>query len=401
MTSLEKTILKFYFYHLFKSADVKRGIFILYWLSLGFSHTQIGILQMTLFWSTFLSEIPTGLLADRWSRRLSMGLGAFFCMLYGFGYMAFTSYGALIILASFLGIGFSLFSGADQAYLYDYLKAHNQESLYVRIQGRAKAVSSLSLAAAIGAGGYLQSFGWQIVFGTYTAFMFLGLFVVFLLPSDTQGESLSSEKHSEENVERPRPWRDTLVLLRSRDGKRLSFLLIALGLFEAAYTPYFIFSQSLFQNVSISAKHSVWLFSIVELGTSLSYYFASVWANRFSLKKLTFSTFLVIPLLLGTNLLGNPVLCAVAFMIAMLFPNVMFLATESYIHDKISSQIRSTYLSVASFVQSLFVSIAYLALGSAMDHYSPPIAIGLLAVFPLVGLLFLMPFFRRQCGAPQ
>ncbi len=114
-------------------------------------------------WSTtaFVLEVPTGILADRVSRR---GLLVLAQLLRAAGY------GVWLLAPNFAGflVGFILWgaksaltSGAFQGMVYDHLKSAGRETDYGRVIGRAKSAShvgimlaSLAAAGAVKIGGY-------------------------------------------------------------------------------------------------------------------------------------------------------------------------------------------------------------------------------------------------------
>ncbi|TAK26544.1 MAG: MFS transporter [Myxococcaceae bacterium] len=98
-------------------------------------------------------EVPTGMGADRYGRRVAMSAGGFVmslaCLLFIFGH-SFSTFAAANVLCA---LAMSLSSGADSAYLYDHLAAQRQVSLYPRWEGwstAAKGVGNL-VAVLVGA----------------------------------------------------------------------------------------------------------------------------------------------------------------------------------------------------------------------------------------------------------
>ncbi|MCS7294534.1 MAG: hypothetical protein NZ761_03965, partial [Dehalococcoidia bacterium] len=106
----------------------------------GFSLTQVTALDAPFWVLMVLLEVPTGAVADRWGRKTSLSLGAllYTATIVGFG-LATTYW---LVLASYLlwAVAWTLFSGADAAFLYDSLKAMGREAEYQKLYGRAWAV---------------------------------------------------------------------------------------------------------------------------------------------------------------------------------------------------------------------------------------------------------------------
>jgi MFS family permease len=84
-------------------------------------YTRMFILQAWFLFWIFTLEIPTGVVADKFGRKVSVALG---CLLFAADLLFFglsRNY-YLLFLAEFLGaVGMTFISGADQALFYDSL----------------------------------------------------------------------------------------------------------------------------------------------------------------------------------------------------------------------------------------------------------------------------------------
>ncbi|MCW2491267.1 MAG: Permease, MFS-type [Frankiales bacterium] len=127
----------------------------------GLSSGQISLLFA--IWSavSILAEVPTGALADRYSRRNALVAAG---ILQGAGYACWIGRPGLPAFAAgfvLWGLGGSLVSGALQALVYDGLAAVGAESQYPRVLGRITAAgllaqlpSALAAVALFAIGGY-------------------------------------------------------------------------------------------------------------------------------------------------------------------------------------------------------------------------------------------------------
>jgi len=117
------------------------------------SYTQIFALQAWFMLANFLLEVPTGAVADRFGRRVSVGLGG---LLLGVATLLYASVPWLPVF--FLGetvfaLGLTLISGADEALVYDSLKALGREQKATRVMSRLAAwmLAGLTAGALLGA----------------------------------------------------------------------------------------------------------------------------------------------------------------------------------------------------------------------------------------------------------
>lgn len=104
-----------------------------------------------------VAELPTGAFADRYGRRASMLIGALGITL------SMTIFGiahnAAVLLTSYLtwGIAFAFLSGADDAFMFDTLRALHREAEFTRINGRLNGIVSIWAALLSVAGSLLAA----------------------------------------------------------------------------------------------------------------------------------------------------------------------------------------------------------------------------------------------------
>ena len=118
----------------------------------GLSLTEVGVFE-SFFWLTIIiAEVPTGAIADRFGRKVSLALGA---ILFALSTVIFAMADSFsILLASYLvmGIAMTLYSGAGDALLYDTLRVLGRTGEYERHAGRSHGLfwATMVLATAIG-----------------------------------------------------------------------------------------------------------------------------------------------------------------------------------------------------------------------------------------------------------
>jgi MFS family permease len=100
-----------------------------------------------------IMEVPSGWLADVWQRKGAIVLGGLFSAVGVALFIPADSFADAALANCLMGIGISLFSGADAALLYDALQQHGRENRYRVIEGRRHsfglyAVALSSLAGA-------------------------------------------------------------------------------------------------------------------------------------------------------------------------------------------------------------------------------------------------------------
>ncbi len=108
-------------------------------------YTRMFVLQAWFLFWVFMLEIPTGVVADKFGRKISVALGS---ILFAADMLFFglSSNYYLLFAAEFLGaVGMTLISGADQALLYDSLIVMNEEERARFFFSRYEAAGTLGL----------------------------------------------------------------------------------------------------------------------------------------------------------------------------------------------------------------------------------------------------------------
>lgn len=104
-------------------------------------------------------EIPTGVVADTWGRRASYLLGTVTLAVTTFAYWVMwvqqAPFWAWAIVSVLLGLGFTFFSGAVDAWLVDALRATGYRGALETVFGRAQVVAGVAMLTGSVAGGVI------------------------------------------------------------------------------------------------------------------------------------------------------------------------------------------------------------------------------------------------------
>lgn len=119
----------------------------------GLTPVQLILVGTTLEVSAFLFEVPTGIVADVYSRRLSIIIGY---VLMGAGFLVegfFPSFVPILLAQVIWGLGYTFTSGATQAWISDEVGEDDANRLFLRATqvGLFAALIGMGLAALVGA----------------------------------------------------------------------------------------------------------------------------------------------------------------------------------------------------------------------------------------------------------
>jgi MFS family permease len=135
------------------------GINTLFLLDAGLSNAQAFAANAFFTVGMVIFEVPTGVVADSWGRRASFLLGAVTLLLTTLLYLAMWQTRASMVgwaVASILmGLGFTFFSGATEAWLVDALTSVGRRDQLESVLARAQSVTGAAMLTGSVAGGYV------------------------------------------------------------------------------------------------------------------------------------------------------------------------------------------------------------------------------------------------------
>jgi MFS transporter, DHA3 family, tetracycline resistance protein len=244
----------------------------------GLSPLQLVLVGTVLEASVFLGEVPTGIVADVYSRRLSImiGLALIGC---GLALMAVPSFIVILAAQVFWGVGYTFTSGAEQAWITDEIGAAKAALVFVRATqvGLAGTISGILLAGALG----LVWIGLPIVAGGI-GFLVLTFVLAVIMPE--HGFARSAERTTWATV--AAQFRAGVRLARSRRVVR-ALMLVSLisGLSSEAFDRLWVV-HVLDSGLPDVVGEVVWFAAIGLAGTAISL-LVSLVVNRVFRKALT------------------------------------------------------------------------------------------------------------------
>jgi MFS family permease len=160
MTDLAKRVQRTYLTLLLGStlaASFIWGINTLFLLDAGLSNLEAFAANAFFTAGMVLFEVPTGVVADTWGRRVSYLLGtltlAASTLLYYFMWQLEAPFVLWAIVSALLGLGFTFFSGAVEAWLVDALHFAEYEGTLEAVFGRGQMVAGVAMLGGSVLGG--------------------------------------------------------------------------------------------------------------------------------------------------------------------------------------------------------------------------------------------------------
>jgi DHA3 family tetracycline resistance protein-like MFS transporter len=159
----------------------------------GLSPFQVVLVGTVLEASTFLGEIPTGVVADVYSRRLSIIIGL---VLIGVGFMVeglFPTFGVILVAQVIWGIGYTFTSGAREAWIADEVGEDRVGGVFLRAAqvGQLGALAGIGLSVAIAS----ADLGTALVVGG-AGFVAMAVFLALFMPETGFSPTPAAERSS-------------------------------------------------------------------------------------------------------------------------------------------------------------------------------------------------------------
>lgn len=141
------------------AASLIWGVNTLFLLDAGLSLTEAFVANAAFTAGMVIFEVPTGVVADAAGRRVSFILGAATLLVATLAYLGLWYLGAgilwWVVSSAFIGLGFTFFSGATEAWLVDALTATGFDGAMEGVFGKGQTAAGAATLVGTIAGGFL------------------------------------------------------------------------------------------------------------------------------------------------------------------------------------------------------------------------------------------------------
>jgi MFS family permease len=359
------------------AASLIWGINTIFLLDAGLSNLEAFAANAFYTAGMVLFEVPTGIVADMWGRRASFLLGtvtlagatALYVLLWRIE-APFWQWAAVSVL---LGLGYTFFSGATEAWLVDALQATGFDGTMESVFGRGQVITGVATLAGSAGGGFLaQATNLGVPFVLRAAVLLAMFVVAFALmrdigftPDRTRGP-VAEVKHIVGSSMRY-GWRVPAV----RNMMIAGAFTGGVGIYAFyALQPYLLDLWGNPQAYGVAGVAAAVISGAQIAGGLLAARLRRLFGHRTSALLVATSVVAIAMVLIGIvkNFYAVMALMVVwALMFAMSFP-----IRQAYVNAMIPSQQRATILSFDSLMASTGGVVAQPALGRAADVWGYP-----------------------------
>ena len=373
------------------------GVNTLFLLDAGLDIFEVFLANAAFTLGSVLFEIPTGVLADTRGRRISFLLSVLILFITTLAYLGAAELrGGLLAFSAvsvLMGLGFTFYSGAVEAWLVDALNATGFEGQLDQVFARGSMVTGTAMLLGTVGGGFLGTVDLALPYFV-RAGMLAAVFVVALAMMRDVGFTPRAMRLADLPREMKRVARESVAYGWSRRSIRL---LMICSFFQwgfmiwgfYAWQPHFL---------QLLGHEAVWVAGVVAALISLSTIVGNAvvdWFSRFCGRRTTlllWAAGIQTAAAAGVGLVGDFWLAVVLFLIVAGATGVTGPVKQAYIHQIVPTEQRASVVSFNSMVGSAGGIVGQSALGylsrvrSIADGY---LAGGLATVMALPTLLLL------------
>lgn len=378
------------------AASIIWGINTLFLLEAGLSVSEVFIANAAWSAGTMIFEIPTGVVADTLGRRTSFLLSIVVLAVTTLGYVGLAQIGAgvgaFVVVSLLIGLGFTFYSGAMEAWLVDSLHHRGFTGELDRVFSRGQIVSGVAMLVGTVGGGLLGQVDLAIPF-IVRSILLVALFVFAFVGMHDEG--FEPRHVSLRNLPGEAAKIGRAGIRVGWNSKPLRILMLAtafqVGVFAwawYAWQPYFL---------ELLGENAVWVAGVVAALFAVSMMVGNAiveivtrWCGRRT------TVFLWSGAVFSLALIGVGVVDSFIPAVALLFMGgvahgVQMPVRQSFVHSIVSSEQRATVVSMDSMISGGGSVLGQTGLGAYSQEagfsagYVAGGAITLIAL-PLLGL---------------
>ena len=364
----------------------------------GLNPLQLVLIGTCLEASVFIFEIPTGLVADLYSRKLSIIIGLALIGL-GFVVQGTLPYFAAILLAQVLwGIGYTFTSGADSAWIADELGEEQVGMVFLRGSQAGQVGALLGIGVSV----VLANFGLALpIFAGGIVYLALAVFLAVFMPETGFKPTPIEDRNSWQAM--GATFKAAVSAIRLKPAL---MTLLVIGLFyglasEGIDRLWQVHAMDVFPS-DMAWSITIWFGVISAVTMVLSISIAQYLRKKVDLKNFTgIGTLLIwvnsafVLSVAAFALSGSFVLAMALYLSLALLRRVNGPLHHAWLNRNIPSQVRATVLSVSGQADSLGQMVGGPIIGVVATQFSVTSAI-LLAAVILMPIPFLYVKMRSR-----
>ncbi|MFU7517270.1 MFS transporter [Clostridium sp. HCS.1] len=375
MNKISKNIKNEYLYRFLSYFDITSAIWVLYLGYKGMNLAEIGLIEGIFHVTGFLSEIPTGALADLFGRRKIMIIGRLTSLISAIIMLFSNSFLGFAIGFILSAWGYNLNSGSEEALVYDSLKVLKREEEYLKINGKINLIIEVSQGLAVFIGGILSEINFSI---SYITAIIIGIFSLIVSFNFTEVDIRESH---EERITVINHFKTSINIVK--ENKMLLNILIFFPTIYTFSAIIYFYGQKFLSDGGYSRVNISIIFLVNGILSSIGAILSSRVYEKFkSIGWISISMIISILILFMGNVTKN--LSLLIFLFIGFLTSILQPISSKLINSMVASKQRATIISVESMFYSMMMIILFPICGFIGDKISLDIS------FEIIGFIGLL-----------
>lgn len=386
------------------SASLIWGVNTLFLLDAGLDIFEVFVANAVFTAAMVIFEVPTGVIADTSGRRTSFLLSTVVLCLATLGYVGVSLAGGglfwFCVMSVFLGLGFTFYSGAVEAWLVDALNATHYTGELDKVFARAGMVMyAMMLIGTIG-GGFLGMIHLAIPYVVralllliVTGYAYFYMREIGFTPRALKAAAIPAEMRKVARQSIAFGWRNQTVRL-----------IIIVTFIQRSYLAWGFYATQPYFLALLGQQDAIWVSGVITALGSLAGIVGNGLVGRFmnrfrSRSAILIASSIVITLMtIGVGLADSFGLAVSLYLLATLTLDIYTPVKQAYLHKLIPSEQRATVISFDSMIGSGGGVIGQTGLGyiAQQQNIASGFVVGGLATL----LAFPFLFMLRRLGDP-
>ena len=355
-------IYKIYVLYFIMGIHTVRGVYIPYMMDWGgLTFFQIMILQSYFMFVIFILEIPSGAIADRIGRNIALMISALSVACAAFFYSIVPIFFLFFVGETFWAFSIALFSGTEEAFLFNTLKTMDQEKKLPTILGRTQTINLAALTISAPLGSIIAEYISLQFTMTSLGLIYLSAFLVSLTLKEPK---IEGEKQAQHYL--------AIIKIGFQELKKNGVLRkLCYERIIISYLTFFLFwtYQVYLGEVNISILWFGFIAALMNI-VNISFTILIPWMLKYVKNKLWF--LIAVDMTIGFSfiLLGFATLPFLGIILLLLirgFGNSRNLIFVNGINRQIESENRATVLSTVNMFGSFLMAIAFPFIGLIVE----------------------------------
>ncbi|MGE5560560.1 MAG: MFS transporter [Chloroflexota bacterium] len=355
-------------------------LWVVYLRSRGMSLAMVGLFETIFHIASLTGEIPTGWIADRFGRKVSLLFGRALSILSALLMLRVTTPLGFGLAFAISAYSYNCHSGAFDALIFDDLKLDGREQEYARISGRINALYLIGCSLAAVIGGIVAQRALQLLY-----VLGIGVDLVALIMLLPLRERLLPEVR-QRTAERIDLRRDLRELVRTVTNRTIGGIMLLWAAGGAIAASFHFYGQSYMRDLSVPLPVIGIVGMLANLLAVIPSHFAHRIEGRFGNRRpLLVGSFILPAGVLAAGLLGGGSsaverwLIVLMVLIVAVADEALYPLFSSAINTLVPSERRATVLSMAGMVFSVVMMVVFPLVGVCGD------AVGLRWGFIIIG----------------